>query len=245
VTPPPARWPAPPRACAALLLGLAACGSTEPVTGTVRVLFIGNSLTYVNDMPNMLVLLGQASSEVTLEVTDVSNPDYALEDHWNLPQTMDALNAGGWDVVILQQGPSSTPENQANLLEWATRFAERIRSRGGRPALYMVWPDVTRLAFFDDVRESYRSAAEAADADLYPVGEAWRAAWREDPSLPLYDDDGYHPSLMGSYLAALTIYHGLTRRTVMGLPAPSGIPAEVVPLLQRAAEEATAQFGRP
>jgi hypothetical protein len=211
----------------------------------VRVLFIGNSLTYANDMPNMLALLGGTSGEVTLEVTDVSNPDYALEDHWNLPQTMDALNAGGWDVVILQQGPSSTPENQANLLEWATTFADRIRSRGGRPALYMVWPDVTRLSFFDAVRESYTNAADAADADLYPAGEAWRAAWREDPSLPLYDGDGYHPSLMGSYLAALTIYHGLTRRTVLGLPAPSGIPADVVPLLQRAAEEATAQFGRP
>jgi hypothetical protein len=241
----PAGWGAPPRACAALLLALAACGSTDPVTGTVRVLFIGNSLTYANDMPAMLVLLGQASSEVALEVTDVSNPDYALEDHWNLPGTMDALNAGGWDVVILQQGPSSTPENRLNLQEWATRFAERIRSRGGRPALYMVWPDVTRLAFFDDVRESYQNAAETADADLYPVGEAWRAAWREDSSLALYDGDGYHPSLMGSYLAAITIYHGLTRRTVVGLPAPSGIPADVVPLLQRAAEEATAQFGRP
>jgi hypothetical protein len=178
-------------------------------------------------------------------VRDVSNPNYALEDHWNDPRSMEALDEAGWDVVVLQQGPSSLPENQVNLAEYAGRFADRIRSQGGgRPALYMVWPDNTRLSFFDAVRQSYSNAADGADAAFYPAGEAWRAAWMVDPSLPLYDSDGYHPSIMGSYLAALTIYHGITQRSVIGLPAPDGIPDDVVPLLQQAAEQATEQFGR-
>jgi hypothetical protein len=234
------------RASLALLLALGCGSSGEPVVGTLRVLFIGNSLTYANDLPGMVAGFAELTDgAVRIEVLDVSNPDYALEDHWTNSRTMEALDEGGWDVVVLQQGPSSLPENQVNLREWATRFADRIRALGGaRPALYMVWPDVTRLSFFDAVSQSYRNAAEAADAALYPAGEAWRAAWAEDPSLPLYDGDGYHPSVMGSYLAALTIYHGLTRQSVIGLPAPEEIPADVAALLQRAAEQATAQFGR-
>jgi hypothetical protein len=235
------------RASAVLLLALGCGSSNEPAVGTLRVLFIGNSLTYANDLPAMVAALADESTAGALQiyVRDVSNPDFALEDHWDEPRTIEALNELRWDFVILQQGPSSLPENQVNLREWATRFAGRIRSDvGGRPALFMVWPDVTRLEFFDAVSESYRNAAEAADAALYPAGEAWRAAWAEDPSLRLYGD-GYHPSVMGSYLAALTIYHGLTGRSVLGVSAPLGVSTEVAAILQRAAEQATAQFGRP
>jgi hypothetical protein len=237
----------PASAAAALALFLGCGSSVDPAAGTLRVLFIGNSLTYVNDMPATVAALAESTAgDLRIEVRDVSNPNYALEDHWSDPRTVDALNEGGWDVVVLQQGPSSLPENQVNLRELATLFADRIRSLGSaRPALYMVWPDVTRLSFFDDVSQSYRNAAEAADAGLYPAGEAWRAAWNEDASLRLYGDDGYHPSVLGSYLAALTIYRGLTQRSVIGLPAPAGIPPDVAALLQRAAEQATAQFGRP
>jgi hypothetical protein len=212
--------------------------------GTLRVLFLGNSLTYANDLPAMVAQLAQgAAGELAIEVRDVSLPGYALEDHWNTQESMDALNEGGWDVVILQQGPSSLPENQVFLRDWAVQLADRIRELGGRPALYMVWPENTRLDAFDAVSQSYRNAAEAADAELYPAGEAWRAAWRVDPDLPLYDTDGFHPSRMGSYLAALTIYHGLTGRPVVGLGSQEFFP-EVARVLQEAAEEAVAQFGR-
>jgi len=234
------------RAVVALPLGLAACGSSgDPTGGVLRVLFIGNSLTYANDLPGMLSdLADQVAGGPRIEARDVSNPDYALEDHWANPSSVDALDEGGWDVVILQQGPSSLPENQVNLREWATRFADRIRAVGGTPALYMVWPDVTRLSFFDAVSVSYRNAAVAADADLYPAGEAWRAAWAEDSSLPLYGNDGFHPSVMGTYLAALTIYHTLAQRSVVGLAAPTGVSGEAADILQRAAERAVMEFGR-
>jgi hypothetical protein len=234
------------RASLVFLLALAGCGSSgDPAVGSLRVLFIGNSLTYANDLPAMVAGFAlEARVGLRIEVEDVSNANYALEDHWGDSRTMRTLDEGGWDVVVLQQGPSSLPENQVNLRENAARFAERIRQLGGTPALYMVWPDVTRLSFFDAVSQSYRNAAEAADAALYPAGEAWRAAWMVDPSLPLYDGDGYHPSILGTYLAALTIYHGLTSRSVIGLSSPDGVRADVAAMLQQAAEQATAQFGR-
>ncbi|MDH3224200.1 MAG: hypothetical protein OEO23_10835, partial [Gemmatimonadota bacterium] len=69
------------------------------------------------------------------------------------------------------------------------------------------------------------TAAANVDGTLFPAGEAWRAAWRVDESLGLYGGDGFHPSVLGSYLAALTIYQRIDgavdrncRRTFAGGP---------------------------
>ena len=231
------------RLVAAFLL-LAACSSTAaaPSAGPLRVLFVGNSLTYANDLPWLLRRLGIADG-ITIETRDESQANYALEDHWNRPASRQALAQGGWDVVILQQGPSSLPASRANLIAWARNWADAVRAQGGTPALYMVWPDRSRLAFFDDVSLSYRLAADSAAARLYPAGEAWRAAWARDASLALYGPDDFHPSVMGSYLAALTIYRGLTGRTPSSL-TDLGIQPATDELLQAAAAEAVAGFGR-
>ncbi len=204
------------RSIAAALLLATACASTTGAPGAertdrLRVLFLGNSLTYVNDLPELVRRLGAADG-ITIETRDESQPNFALEDHWNRPASRDALADGRWDVVVMQQGPSSLAASRTHLVAWARTWADAIRAAGARPALYMVWPDTTRFAFFDDVALSYRTAATSSSSALYPAGEAWRAAWARDPRLPLYGTDGFHPSVMGSYLAALVIYRGMTGR---------------------------------
>jgi hypothetical protein len=222
----------------ALSTALPACAS-DPVRpgGTLHVLFVGNSLTYWNDLPGMLRDIGDADG-VTIETTDLSQGGYALEDHWANEATVDVLYEGGWDVVVLQQGPSSLPDSRANLITWAGTWADAARAVGAIPALYMVWPELARFDVFDDVIFSYRTAAEQADAELYPAGEAWLAAWDARPSLPLYGPDEFHPSEMGSYLAALVIYRGLTGRAPPSLSGPLGISAADDEILQAAAREA-------
>jgi hypothetical protein len=155
-------------------------------------------------------------------------------------------------VVVLQQGPSASTEGRASLLEYARRFAEEIRRAGAKPALYMVWPATQRKGDFDGVAESYRQAAEETKGWLFPAGEAWRAAWRRNPKLALYSSDGLHPTVAGTYLAALIIYEQLYKQTPVGLPASFKlrggakieIPSEQARLLQEAAAEANQKFGR-
>jgi hypothetical protein len=113
----------------------------------------------------------------------------------------------------------------------------------------MVWPESYRRDAFPDVSASYRLAAQDVGGVLLPAGDAWIAAWRRTPSLSLYGADGFHPSTTGSYLAALTIYAGLTGASPMGLPvrlrlrngANVDITASDGPVLQAAAEEAVAK----
>ena len=185
----------------------------------LHVLFIGNSLTYVNDLPRILEAMADSSGLPLLETRMVAKPDFSLEDHWGDGDALAAIRKGGWDVVVLQQGPSSVEANRQLLIDYTKRFGSAVTQVGARPALYMVWPTRDRLADFDRASESYRLAAEAVSGVLFPVGDAWRAAWRRDPALALYAADGLHPSAEGSYLAALVMYQRLYNRSVTNLPS--------------------------
>ncbi|MGH7553102.1 MAG: hypothetical protein ACREMQ_08765 [Longimicrobiales bacterium] len=217
-----------------------------------HVLLVGNSLTYGNSLPAIVEALADSAGVETLCWGAVAFPDYALEDHWATGEARREIGRGIWEVVVLQQGPSSLPENRALLIEYTRRFSEEIRAAGGRPALYMVWPSVSRASDFDAVSASYAAAAQAVDGMLFPVGEAWRAAWRLDADIELYAGDGFHPNVTGSYLAALVMLQQLYDVPPTGLPAELSlrggatlrIPVNTAARLQAAAAEANERFGR-
>ncbi len=237
-----------------LLLALPSCGSEtttiEPDSEGLRVLFIGNSLTYTNDLPGMLDWMLDQADVAVGEIETVAFPNFGLEDHWGLGSARGRISEGDFDVVVLQQGPSAT-EGRPSLLEYSQLFADEIVAAGGKPALYMVWPSEARFFDFDGVSDSYATAAEQVDGLLFPAGEAWRAAWAQDPDLALYGGDGFHPSELGTYLAALVMFAQLAATDPRTLPAviPTssglvGITDEVAALLQQAAIDANAAFAR-
>jgi hypothetical protein len=238
------------------VVAMASCGSSPPLPSAAEpvaapaqrggILFIGNSLTTTNDLPAMLELLARESGGPTIVTRTVAEGGFSLEDHWNRGIAQRVIAEGGWSVVVLQQGPSALPESQANLREYVQRFDTVIRTAGARAALYMVWPESEREAVFDDVAASYTRAAQAVNGLLYPVGEAWRIAWRRNSRLPLYGPDGFHPSPAGTYLAALVMYQQISGRQVIGLPSPlSSIDPATARVLQEAAAEANDRFARP
>jgi len=190
-----------------------------PTGPGLHVLFIGNSLTYVNNLPGILEALADSAHEPLLETRMVAKPDYSLEDHWNDGDARRAITAGRWSVVVLQQGPSSLDESRTLLVSYAKAFAEPIHGSSARPALYQVWPTIDRAADFPRANESYRMAADAVSGLLFPVGEAWLLAGQMDASIPLYAFDGLHPSIEGSYVAALVMYAVLYGKSPVGLPA--------------------------
>jgi hypothetical protein len=188
------------------------------LTADARILFIGNSLTYYYEIPLMVQAIA-AQSGKTLTADAITAPGASLEDHFLQQTAHAALANGGYHWVIMQQGPSSLPASQNHLRTWASRFDSLIRAGGARPALYMVWPDAAHSTSFGDVYDSYSNAALAINGMLIPAGEAWRWAWNLNPGLPLYGPDHFHPSPMGSYAAALSIFAELYQQSPIDLPA--------------------------
>jgi hypothetical protein len=210
----------------------------------LHVLFIGNSLTYSNDLPAMFTELAAAAGKPRPFVRAVTAPGLSLEDQWNRGDAQKAIAVGGWDFVVLQQGPSASPEGTLLLRTYSRKFAELIRKGGARPVLYMVWPSVARRDDFDGVALSYRDAAKDVRGLLCPAGEAWRAAWKRDPGLAFYSADGLHPTAMGTYVAALTFYGVLYGQSPVGLPGvlalPGGVRVDIPEVQARTLQEAAA-----
>lgn len=209
-------------------------GAALFAAAALKVLFVGNSLTYVHDVPEKVAKLGASVGE-QVEVTTVAYPNFSLTDHWERGAAARAIETGAFDVVVLQQGPSAAIENRPQLNREAYRFAKLIRKHGGRPALYMVWPSVARSQDWNGVIASYTGAAKGAKALLFPVGTAWRGALKHEPSLGLYGPDGFHPADIGSTLAALVIASKLLNRPPAAFTL-EGVSQETATALKEAAE---------
>jgi hypothetical protein len=131
-------------ACLALVL---AAGLVFEQPAPLRLLFVGNSLTLINDVPALVAEIGRANQRPIL-VEQVVAPDRSLEDHWHQGDARRAIARGGWDVVVLQQGPSALPESRALLIDCVRRFDREIKKAGAATALYMVWPAQARRGTF-------------------------------------------------------------------------------------------------
>jgi hypothetical protein len=188
----------------ALIAAAAAHGADPaPVPKSLRILFIGNSLTSRPEVPARVAALATAMGRKAV-VESVTFDNYSLDDHWRDGAALAAIKKG-WDVVVLQQGPSTQADSRALLIEYTKRFAGPIRAAGAKPALYMVWPTVDRARDFSATIGAYRAAAEAVDGIVIPAGEAWLRVLGEDKRARLYSDT-LHPSSLGGDLAVLTIY---------------------------------------
>jgi hypothetical protein len=236
-----------------LMVSLCGCANSstplDPQAQVYHVLFIGNSLTYSNDLPRTVSQLA-SSADDSIVVESVALPNLALIDHVNgQSNAVQVIRSRRWDYVVLQQGPSSLPASRDTLILATTLLDPDIRGSGGRTAELMVWPARENFAGFDQVRISYQEAARAVDGLFLPAGEAWRTAWATDPSLQLYGDDDYHPSELGSLLAAFVVYEGITGRDAQTLPAIGfadgrrvDVSTGTIRVLQRAAHETVSRY---
>jgi hypothetical protein len=168
---------------------------------TYKILFVGNSLTYSNNLP---LLVSQAASheKINLSTEMLAKPNYALIDHWEEGELQAKINSKSFDFVIVQQGPSSQAEGRALLLQYGKRIAALCKTNKTQLVFFMVWPSLQYYQTFDGVIKTYREAALENDALLCPVGEVWQSHFEETENFDYYGSDGFHPSLKGSRVAA-------------------------------------------
>ena len=173
----------------------------------LRVLFVGNSYTYTNDLPALFAAVASARGQ-TIEVGELTAANAAIEDHIVSGDLARRLSEG-WDWVILQQGPSSQPDSRLHLRHWAAEAARQAREAGAQAVLMSVWPALQNAHTWRDAELSYRLAAADAQSCVLPVATAWRLARERAPGIALYLPDRLHPTPDGSLLAALLIERGL------------------------------------
>lgn len=230
----------------ALLACLKAATSPPLVGDGTPILFIGNSLTYVNDVPGILQALADSAGE-SVAVATVAAPNVALIDHWNDGAARHEIAQRRWAFVVLQQGWTPAGVCRDTLRLAAQRFATPIRDVGARPALFEAWAPRSRPEQQLGTIESYQLAAEDVEGLLLPIAEAWLAVGRRDSTLNLYLDD-IHANAAGSYLAALVMFTRFFDRSPVGLPAHirtrAGNDVRLTPSVARLLQDAAAEVAQ-
>ena len=202
----------------------------QPSSPPRRVLFIGNSYTYVNNLPEMLRAMAAARGK-TLDVAMATTGGWKLSDHWTTADS-DAhrlLRDRKWDVVVLQEQSTLGSTQMTNgvarvgaddqFQRYAKMWQEEIHRTGTTPAFYLTW---AKKGAPDDqavLDRAYIGAARAAHGLLVPVGRAWQGAREHHASIELFQQDGSHPSPAGTYLAACTFFAAFFDSSPIGLPA--------------------------
>lgn len=215
----------------------------------LRVLFIGNSYTYYNELPTMLASLGGGEgatpSRPRITVESATEGGASLQRHWE-QMRQERIRMGAWDAVVLQ-GQSVEPIAAFQGFDsYARRFAEVARGEGARVVFFATWARRRGDAVYGQswsggsfeamtqrLDNAYRLVAMNTGGELGPVGARWGAAVARHPGVGLYDPDGSHPSAAGSYLAACVLYRALTGRPVSpDAPVPQAVSTSDAALLR-------------
>ncbi|HRP07629.1 MAG TPA: hypothetical protein PLL69_03990 [Gemmatimonadales bacterium] len=237
---------------AALLSLILACAGTAPSRQVpppppgdpLRIVMLGNSLTYFNDMPAMVAELAMSGGATRPEVVTVASPNWGLADHLGSTTSMAAITQHKVDVVTMQQGPSTLPESGLDLTRSGKLLADKVIAAGGRPGMYVVWPP--RGGNIDAGIANHTAAAEAAEMAIYPVAQAFRLLGSSHPEIALLGNDNFHPSAAGSWLAAMVITAVIFDQDPLRYPNPrsGAFPAAWEDPIRQAAKDAVIQFGR-
>lgn len=216
------------------------------------ILFIGNSYTYVNDLPGMLRDLLRAGKH-PMDIDSYTRGATALSAFFDDPSLSGGKNKlakGDFTWVILQdqsQTPAMRPEATRRYVKL---WSELARERKTKPVLFLTWAHATPMrgkpALIADMQDktsrTYCRCALENDIAVAPVGEAWRAWYAKNPDKPLHCPDLSHANVLGTYMAACVFYTTLTGESPIGLPAPRGVSRQLAKSIQKTAYATTRRF---
>lgn len=195
---------------------------------TRKALFLGNSYTDVNNLPLMV-------SEFALNTGDVLDYDsnliggYTLGSHFTNTTSLNKILAKNWDYVVLQE-QSQLPSfpNSTQFIDGFTNLSNYIKQNNSctQVSAFMTWGyengDTSNCPYNPTactytgmqtlLYNSYMNAANINGAEVTPVGVVWKYIRENHPTINLYQSDGSHPSLAGSYIAACAFYTSIFRK---------------------------------
>ncbi|MEO0471575.1 MAG: T9SS type A sorting domain-containing protein [Bacteroidota bacterium] len=210
-----------------LCLGLCLSCSTIHAQDTYRVLFIGNSYTAFNNLPQLVDDMAHSVGDTL--VHDRNTPGgFRLIDHAVNAITQNKIMAGNWDYVVMQ-GQSQEPIIQSGVFQsGANQLHTLIKQYNpcAVPMSYMTWgrkngdanncgsfPLMCTYELMDStLRERYLKMTNILNGEVSPVSAVWRYLRVNHPNIELYSADGSHPSASGSYAAACCFYAAIFKK---------------------------------
>jgi hypothetical protein len=244
-----------------LVIGISSAVNGQPLVR--RALFLGNSYTYVNNLPILTAALAQASGD-SLFFDSNAPGGYTLGwqpvAHATDPVSLAKIQGSTWDFVILQE-QSQTPAigrlRDSCMYPASVILHNVVKSVNpcSRVLFFLTWgrrfggiqcfepnycsPDFTGFnQMQDSITMSYKVIADSLSDWIAPVGEAWRFVINHS-GMVLHDADNSHPNLKGSYLAACVFYGVIFQKPSAGNSFTAGLAPDSALMLQQVADSIT------
>jgi len=224
------------------------CGGAQD-TSCTGVLFIGNSYTFVNDLPNTFATLARSGGH-KVEVGMAAQGGWTLAQHAASPETLRLLNSTKWNFVVLQeqsQIPSVEAARTQGMVPAARDLVKKVDAIGAAPIFFITWahrdgfPEngMSYEGMQNQTNYGYTHIAQELHATAAPVGPAWSVVLKEHPELSLWQNDGIHPPGTGTYLAACVFYAVIFHESPEELGYRADLPKEPAKILQTVASQVT------
>jgi hypothetical protein len=219
---------------------------------TIQVLFIGNSYTFSNDLPEIIKSLVE-SSDYIFEFSSLAYGGWTLSKHAQSSDTLETIRQGNWDFVVLQEHsliPTKPKERKESMYPAIRTLHTEIEKINATTILFMTWgyregfPQLGFNNFFEmqsQLSKGYLDIANELNITVAPVGEVWKNALIEDLTIDLWQSDGRHPNITGSYLTACVFYAVILQETPEGLDYLPSLEENVGFTLQSVAAQTVLQ----
>jgi len=224
------------------------CNSPFGSGPCTRVLFIGNSYTYVNDLPGMFASLAGSGGH-RVETGMAAQGGWTFSNQIGSSDTLDKIKSATWNFVVLQEQseiPSVLQFRTQEMYPAARVLVRDVRNTGATPLFFETWAH--RDGWPENGMQNYESMQYQIDAgylgigqelnvNVAPVGFAWMQVRRQNPQQDLWQADGSHPSEQGTYLAACVFYSEIFQQSPEGLSFTAQLPNDTAQLLQKVAAQ--------
>lgn len=222
-----------------------------PDAKTLKILFIGNSMTFYWAIPESLqTMLETGVRDLRIEPTRSLHGGKWLKYHYEETDAVELIKDGNFDYVVLQPHSKQARENDPEMLEYAAKFAEIIRESGANPLFYArpaEFPadEAEQKAF----HKNQLKVAEAIHAPLIPGAEVLRRCIAQRPDLRFHNADTVHMGMYGGYAIACTFYAAFTGGAEFPPPAilaqQVAIDSDIAALIQQTALETVQEVCDP
>ncbi len=211
-------------------------------------LFVGNSYTMGNGGLWSLAdsLFGSVTGDTLITLSHTMG-GATFQDHWNHQELRWLLENGEIDIAIFQEQSCMPVVNPRLTWQYGDSLALLCAAGGIQPSFLMTWPRRNDFLMLHGLEACYSRMGYVHHCPVAPCGKAFGMLQGSFPMLDLYEADGSHPSLEGSYLAASVIAVSVLGAdiTVPGAWRPPGISDPLGELIRETAVEACSLYRQP
>ncbi len=198
--------------------------TAQPGNNQYHILFIGNSYTYINSLPQMFKsLVENQFPDYHITVKFIGGGGATLKNHWEVGEAVKEIKTGYWNYVILQ-GQSmlgsddlTEPDSPDQFYKYSQRLDAEIKKSGAKTVFFMTWSRKNLPEQQKYLTKAYSTISTELGSTLAPVGLVWKK-FREISTINLYRRDRSHPTITGTYLSALTLFNSIFHTIPATLP---------------------------